>query len=387
MLRFGTRKVISLVETESLRYWVGFNLAKGVGPVRFRALLEKFGDAKSAWHASPPALRDARLDHRALDSLLRTRSGANLDAALRQIERAGAWVLTLEDAEYPPLLRTVLDSPPLLYVRGTLTERDHAALAVVGTRRATAYGKTITEEVVGPLARAGFTIVSGLAHGIDSVAHRTALNVGGRTIAALPCGIDKIYPPEHRQLADDIAANGALISELAPGEPAERMHFPPRNRIISGLCLGTLVVEAPERSGALSTADLALEQGREVFAVPGNALSPASMGTNMLLRAGATMVTSAEDVLTALGITLPPERRAAPGERKPTSKPPASKPIPQGANDVEAQILQLLAVEPQHIDILARRVELPIQQVSSTLTILELKGLVYQVGVMQYALA
>ncbi|MCC7448138.1 MAG: DNA-protecting protein DprA [Anaerolineae bacterium] len=363
-----------------LRYWVGFNRAKGIGPIRLRALLTYFGDIETAWNASPKDLQAAGLDQRSLTSLLSTRSTCDLDAELRAIERAGAWVLTLEDTAYPPLLRQIPDPPPILYGKGTLTEADNRAIAVVGTRRATVYGKTMTEELVDPLARHGFTIVSGLARGIDSTAHQIALNVGGRTLAVMANGIDRIYPPENRQLAEAIVAQGALLSELPLGEPPESKHFAPRNRIVSGLSLGTVVIEAAEHSGALMTANQALEQGRDVFAVPGNALSPASRGTNALIQTGAIMVTRAQDILDELNLD-------AVSQIRPLAHASQSVIDPLIENETEALVLRYLSAEPQHIDDVAHQSGLSVVQVSSTLTILELRGLVRQMGSMQYALA
>ncbi len=362
----------------TLKYWIGFNRAKGIGPIRLRALIHHFGDVEAAWRASPEALQAAGLDQRTLHSLLSTRATCDLDAELRAVERAGARIMTIDDADYPALLKKIYDPPAVLYVKGTLIESDCRAIAVVGTRRATSYGKTMTQEIVGPLARQGLTIVSGLARGIDAVAHRAALDVGGRTIAILANGIDQVYPPEHRTLAEEIVEHGALLTELPIGARPESQHFAPRNRIVSGLCLGTVVVEAAEKSGALMTANLALDQGRDVFAVPGNALSPASKGTNALIQAGARMVTSAEDILLEL----------APGATIAELTPQVTADVePFAANEIEAAILDRLSVEPQHIDDLVHQSGLSVWQVSSTLTILETRGLVEQVGIMQYALA
>src|SRR5450432_793955 len=243
-------------------------------------LTDYFGDIERAWFASADQLRSAGLDQRSLQSLLTTRTGCNLDDELKAIVSVGARAITLEDAEYPAPLRNIPDPPALLYVKGSLLESDQKALAVVGTRRATSYGKTMTRGIVEPLAQAGVVIVSGLERGIDTEAHQTALDSGGRTLAVMATGIERVYPSQNQRLAETIQAHGALLTELPLGEPPESRHFAPRNRIVSGLSLGTLVVEAAERSGALLTANLALDQGREVFAVPGNALSPASNPLN-----------------------------------------------------------------------------------------------------------
>ncbi len=365
------------MDARLLRCWIGFNRAKGIGPIRQRMLTEHFGSIELAWNAPAQKLQEAGLDQRSLQSLLSTRSTFDFDAEMRAIERAGAWVLTLEDAQYPPLLRQIPDPPPLLYVKGTLTESDWNAIAVVGTRRATTYGKTMTHDLVEPLARLGITIVSGLARGIDATAHETALEAGGRTIAVMANGIDRVYPPEHRQLAESIMANGALISELPIGEPAESSHFAPRNRIVSGMSLGTLVVEAAEHSGALMTANLAVDQGREVFAVPGNALSSASKGTNTLIQNGAKMVLEVKDILNELKLDVSvPETRIQ----------PSAPDIPKVEGETEIILLRNLSGEPQHIDNLLHETGLPISAIVGTLTLLELKGLVRQEGVLLYAL-
>jgi DNA processing protein len=365
------------MDARLLRYWIGFNRAKGIGPIRQRMLTEHFGSIELAWNASPQKLQQAGLDQRSLQSLLSTRTTFDFDAEMRAIERAGAWVLTLEDAQYPPLLRQIPDPPPLLYVKGTLSESDWNAMAVVGTRRATTYGKTMTHDLVEPMARLGITIVSGLARGIDATAHETALEAGGRTIAVMANGIDRVYPPEHRQLAESITANGALISELPIGEPAESSHFAPRNRIVSGMSHGTLVVEAAEHSGALMTANLAVDQGREVFAVPGNALSSASKGTNTLIQNGAKMVLEVKDILNELKLDVSvPETRIQ----------PSAPDVPKVEGETEIILLRNLSGEPQHIDNLLHETGLPISTVVGNLTLLELKGLVRQEGVLLYAL-
>jgi DNA processing protein len=384
---FTSRAVeIESLGGQSLKYWLGFNRAKGIGPIRLRALIQHFGDIETAWNAAPGALQAAGVDQRALASLISTRASCNLDDELRAVERAGARVITIEDAEYPDLLKTIYDPPPVLYIKGMLTEADSRAIAIVGTRRASSYGKMMAREIVEPLARQGITIVSGLARGIDAVAHEAAVDAGGRTIAVMATGIDQIYPREHQRLAEAIAEHGALLSELPLGSRPESRHFAPRNRIVSGLSLGTVVVEAAEHSGALLTANQALEQGREVFAVPGNVLSPVSRGTNSLIQAGARMATSADDILSELRLD-----RAAPSTGARVHTAPIRiemvSIVENELDDTELTIMRLLSAEPQNIDDLAHQCGLPVRKVSSTLTILETKGLIAQVGIMQYALA
>ena len=355
-----------------LTYWVGFNIVRGVGPARFRLLLDHFGSLQAAWQASEETLSAAGLDRRAIANLIETRTKHDLDRTLESIFAAGVQVLTWEDESYPSPLRNIHDAPPVLYVKGALIEADSWALAVVGTRKATTYGRHMTEELVGTLARSGLTIVSGLAKGIDAIAHRAALEAGGRTLAVFGCGVDVIFPADHRALAEEIAQAGALISDYPLSTQPEAGNFPPRNRIISGLSLGVLVTEAGERSGALITADYANNQGRDVFAVPGNVTSPSSLGTNRLIQDGARLVISADDILTELNLGMAVQQaevRAA---------------IP--TTDVEARLLAILAAGPIHIDELCRQSSMSIAEISSTLTLMELKGLVCQVGAMQYTI-
>ncbi len=356
-----------------LRYWVGFNIVRGIGPTRLRALLDYFGDVERAWHAPAEELCSAGLDRRSLQNLLAARAALDLDRELQQIAAVGAQVLTWESPGYPRLLREIADPPPVLYVKGAITEEDAWAVAVVGTRRASAYGRQVTRQLTTALARSGITVVSGLARGIDGEAHRAALQAGGRTIAVLGCGIDRIYPPEHRKLAGEIIARGALVSDYPLRTPPEGPNFPPRNRIISGLSLGVLVTEAGVRSGALITAGYAGEQGRDVFAVPGSILMRGSAGTNALIQDGAKVVLRPEDILEELNLTMVTEQAEA------------RQVLP--ADETEAALLAHLSAEPTHVDELRRQVGLPIAQVTSTLALMELKGMVRQMGGMKYVVA
>ncbi|MBO9308797.1 MAG: DNA-processing protein DprA [Chloroflexi bacterium] len=365
------------VSAEALHGWLGFNQVRGVRWTHLRALLERYQTLEAAWRAPAEALRAAGLTKQALEALLRVRQTYDPEAALRQLKRLGVRLLPITDPDYPPLLRQIADPPPLLYVRGTLQAADQNALAVVGTRNATEYGKRMTAHIVEPLASQGVTIISGLAHGIDSAAHRAALRAGGRTIAVLPCGIDRVYPADQSALAAQIMESGCLISEFPLGTKAERHNFPQRNRVISGLAYGVLVVEAAEKSGALITVDCALEQGREVFAVPGNALSPASSGTNALIRSGATLTTSAADILQVLAPSTPAAMK--PSQVQPVRYTPES--------DDEACVLRYLEVDQaKHIDEIVRQSGLAASRVSAVLTVLEVKGVVCQTGAQRYSL-
>ena len=356
-----------------LRFWVGFSLIPGIGPVRIQRLLDYFGDLALAWLADRRELARAGLDAKTVETVAARRREIDLDGAMAKIERLGLRVLTLADPAYPEPLRHIYGPPPLLYLRGELAAADQWAVAVVGTRRATSYGREVAERLAGELARAGVTIVSGLAKGIDSQAHRGALAAGGRTIAVLGSGPDVVYPAENAALARRIVEQGALVTEHPPGTPPDAANFPARNRIISGLSRGVLVVEAGETSGALITADFALDQGRDVFAVPGNIFWPTSVGTHKLIQQGAKLVRIVDDILQELHL----------GEVHQQLE--MRQLLPE--NETEAQLLQLLSVESQHIDELVRRSGLPAHLVSATLTMMELKGMARHVGGMQYVAA
>lgn len=277
--------------------------------------------------------------------------------------------LTLEDSAYPAVLREIADPPEPLYVRGTLDEQDRAAVAVVGARRASAYGLAVAEWLGRELVRHRVTVVSGMARGIDGAAHRGALMAGGRTIAVLGCGPDVVYPAEHVDLMGQIIESGAVVTEFPPGTPPLPHHFPQRNRIISGLSLGVVVIEGRERSGALVTADFALDQGREVFAVPGSIFGETSYLPHRLLQEGAKPVTTVDDILTELRL---PQR---------VDQIPALVPALDG---VEAIVFAQLDFDPRHIDALAERSALPVAEVGRALLVLELRGLVRTLAGQRY---
>lgn len=355
---------------DSRKYWIGFNLVKGIGAARLRALLDYFGDVSAAWEASPRSLEEAGLTSRLVESLQQVRASDAPARLWEQIQAQGIQVLTWDDAAYPRRLKEIDQPPPVLYIRGGLLEEDQWAVAVVGTRRVTPYGQQVTHELVSELARNGVTIVSGLARGTDGIAHQSAVRAGGRTLAVLGSGVDRIYPPEHRRLSDQIAGQGALISDYPPGTEPEASNFPPRNRIISGLSLAVVVIEAGIKSGALITAAFAAEQGRQVFAVPGNIYAPQSKGTNVLIQEGAHILLDAQTILETLSLSQVGEYRTA------------RSVLP--ADATEAQLYTILSHEPQHVDEIRARAGLPIEQVSATLTMMELKGMVRQVGGMRY---
>ena len=353
-------------------YWVAFNLVKGIGAVRLRAVLDHFGSLEVAWQAPVDGLRNAGLPGRILENLLRIRKDLSLEALWDKIERQGIQVITWEDPEYPRRLIQIDQPPPVLFVKGSLLPQDEWSVAVVGTRRVTSYRRQVAEELGAFLARSGITVVSGLARGVDRLAHEAALKAGGRTIAVLGSGVDVIYPPEHVPLAGKIAAQGAIVSDYPAGTPPDAANFPPRNRIISGLSLATVIVEAGDASGALITSTFAAEQGREVFAVPGSIYSPQSKGANRLILQGAHPLLKYEQILEELNLGNVQEHHEA------------RSLLP--SDDVEARLLDLLEDEPKHVDDICASSGLPIDQVSATLTIMELKGMVRQSGGMNFSI-
>jgi len=361
------------VSEQEIRYWVGFSKVQGIGSARMRALLDYFGDLETAWGAAAHDLQQAGIDRRSLAHLLKARQELDLGAELERLERARVHVVTWNDPAYPANLRHVYNAPALLYLRGEIEPRDEFAVAVVGTRQASMYGKEAARMLGVGLARAGVTVVSGMARGIDTVAQHACLEAGGRSIAVLGCGVDVVYPRENARLAAEIVEKGALVSEYPLGTQPEAGNFPPRNRIISGLSLGTVVVEAGLSSGALITADFAAEQGRDVFAVPGPIFARGSQGPNRLIQQGAKLVGGVAEVLEELNLTMVSEQALA------------RTVVPD--NQTEALLLAHLSAEPVHVDELGQVVRLPIAEVSSTLALMELKGMVRQVGGMNYVLA
>lgn len=351
-------------------FWMGLNLVNGIGAVRFQKLLDHFGDARTAWEAPPAALQSVELTQKVMENLIQVRASVDLLAIWEQLEKLKINLLTWMDENYPRRLKEISQPPPVLYVRGEIIPKDEWAVAVVGTRKLSPYGRQVAEEVAGFLARNGVTVVSGLARGIDSVAHRAALNAGGRSIAVLGNGVDHIYPAENSNLAEKMIENGALISDYPLGTPPDAAHFPIRNRIISGLSIATVIVEAGQKSGALITAEFAANQGRDVFAVPGKIFAPQSKGTNRLIRDGAHPLLNPEDLMAALDLTMVTEHQTA------------RTVLP--ADATEAALFKVLGHEPKHVDEIGMLAKMPIEQVSATLALMELKGIVRQVGGMQY---
>ena len=355
-----------------LPFWIAFSQVPTVGRVRIGALEQRFDTLENAWAASEGQLRSAGLDANVVSSIVSSRREIDPSREHERVMNAGVRALTWHDADYPTPLRDIDDLPPVIYIKGTYGESDRRSVTVVGTRRPTAYGKEAATHLAGDLAKAGVTVVSGLARGIDSVAHRASLAAGGRTLAVLGSGLDVVYPPEHARLLDEIVEQGAALSEFALGTKPEARNFPRRNRLLSGLSLATLVIEAGEGSGTLSTVRFALEQNRDVFCVPGSIYSPASRLTNRLVQEGAKLVMDVDDVLEELSLAVAPEQQLL---------------LPEALaveNEDEAAVLNALEFEPVHIDELSRATGLPITRVVSALMVMEIKGQVWQVGRMNY---
>ena len=350
------------------KYWIGFSLVKGIGPVRMARLTDSFGDLESAWSAPLPDLMACGLGRKVVENLALLRKGIDLDGYIAAMEKKGIKAVFSDSPDYPANLAEIEQKPPVLYYKGTITGQDTLSVGIVGTRKVTYYGKQVTEELATRLAQAGATVVSGLARGVDAVAHQSALRAKGRTLAVLGSGVDVIYPPEHRKLADEIIENGALISDYPPGTEPDRVNFPPRNRIISGLSRAVVVVEAGQKSGALITANFAADQGRETYAVPGSIYSPESVGTNTLLANGANIYLGAADLLADLSLQA--------GATNSTVK--------HHFDGLELALMEQLGTEPQHIDDICANAGIPVEKGMALLTILELNGFINQVGVMNY---
>lgn len=351
-------------------YFVAVSAAPGIGPARFQLLLDHFGKAQTVWELPEKDVRKI-LGEKLSEPFIHYRSNTDPTNLITKITETGVKITTLEDKDYPYRLKTVDQPPPVLFWKGDYLPIDQKAIAVVGSRKATSYGKEVTESLVTALVGEGFTIVSGLARGVDSLAHKAALACGSRTIAVLGGGLGNIYPSENEKLATQISEQGAVLSEYLPQQPSVPGNFPARNRIISGLSLGVVVTEATEDSGSLITAGFAAEQGREVFAVPGPIYSKLAAGPASLIKQGAKLVMGIDDILEELKL-----------ERSLGLKVKQAK----GDSPEEQEVVDLLQDGAVHVDDLSRKLKLPIQKVSTTLSMLELKGLVKALGGGSYTL-
>ncbi|MBF0616025.1 MAG: DNA-protecting protein DprA [Nitrospirae bacterium] len=383
-----------------IKHWLALSAIKNVGPGTVRKLLAHFKTPENIFKATLTELKavEGVKSFRA-ESVKNFNSWDAVELALKKIEQNGIKVFCYLEDDYPEMLKPFPDSPPLLFVKGDIVREDRYAIAIVGTRKLSHYGQKVAEKFTGELVDMGFTIVSGMARGIDTIAHREALKCNGRTIAVLGTGIDIAYPPENLWLMQRIAENGAVVSEFLPGTRPQRENFPIRNRIISALSLGVLVVEAGQRSGALITANFALEQGKEVFAVPGNVLSLSAQGSHSLIQSGAKLVNNACDILGELGDLIkayikerkenPPVKRNAEkskttaAEKRKVSAHDSlrttsdEKPVSEQSDDGK-KVFSVLGFESMHVDEIIRKTLLPAHKVLNVLLELELKGLVKQ---------
>ena len=350
-------------------FWLAFSYVRGIGAVRFRKLLNFFGDLALAWGANKSELVTAGLTEKVAAAVIETRKTLDLDQLLEDLNKKEINFLTWNSSDYPRYLKEIAQPPPVLYYRGSITPQDDLAVAIVGTRNVTKYGKQITQDTAAWLASNNISVVSGLARGVDGLAHKAALDVGGRTIAVLGSGVDVIYPPEHRKLAEEIRQNGAIVSDYPPGTKPDGINFPPRNRIISGLSRATVVIEAGERSGALITAKFALDQGREIFAVPGSVLSQMSKGTNQLISEGATPMTNPAIITQMLNLTG-------------IARKPKLERVVLSQN--EENILRILGAESLHIDEICSLTSMGIEKLTADLTLLELRGIIERENGMEY---
>lgn len=339
----------------------------GVGTATFNYLLKSFKQLRKFWEAPTEKIDNLKIDTKTRQNIIDFRQKVEPKVYLETVYERGIKVVSVVDRDYPANLRQITDAPPVLYYKGSLLPKDDLAIAIVGARYATVYGRQVTEKLAYELVSNGLTIVSGLARGIDSIAHRSAIDAGGRTIAVLGNGLDLVYPPENKSLADQITQNGALVSEFPLGFPSMPSNFPARNRIIAGLSLGVVVTEAAIDSGSLITAGQAAEQGREVFAVPGPITSKMSAGANNLIKEGVHPTTEAADILSILDI----ERKQRLVESKKEVKP---------KDKTETKILEILNGGTRHIDKLVQESGLAIDKISAALSMMELRGLVKNYG-------
>lgn len=352
----------------NIPYLLALHSIDGFGPIRLKAIVDYFKDPKLAWEANTKEIRAIGIPQTAIDLLVETRKTLNPEIYAGSIKNSGIKWMSIFDEDYPKLLKQIYDPPIVLYYKGEILPTDEKAVAVVGTRKITGYGRIVTEQFTKGLALAGLTIVSGLARGVDSEAHKTAVRENGRTLAVLGGGLNKIFPPENEKLVREIASGfGAVLSEFPPDYPSLPGNFPARNRIISGLSLAVLVTEAAEDSGSLITARLALEQGREVFAVPGPITSTLSIGPIELIREGARPVMDAKEILEELGLD-----KIQSANLKVQSVADFS--------EEEKKVLEILENETRHIDEIGRQLNVPSAKISALLLKMEISGLVQSMG-------
>jgi DNA processing protein len=353
-----------------VKHLLAINRIENIGPVTIKKLWEHFGSIENAWGARvEDILKIDGIKKNAVDAFVQNRDTINLDQELENIQKNKIKVLTLEDDAYPTALKNIYAPPPVLYVKGNIDKIGDKIISIVGTRRASRYGREIAKKLAYELSAVGFTIVSGLAAGIDTSAHQGALEAGGKTLAVFGCGVDVVYPSSNIGLAKEIESSGALLSEFPLGSGPDKGTFPRRNRVISGLSLGTIVIEGHYTSGAMITAKYALEQGREVFAVPGNVELEQSKGPHWLIKNGAKLVETVDDVLEELNMVSPGPRPEAQGSRLKDYS---------NLSDEQKKIVEVLSMEPKHIDKISVETSFPTPQISSLLMMLEVTKVIRQ---------
>tara|TARA_B100000315_G_scaffold156954_1_gene145496 strand:+ start:5580 stop:6683 length:1104 start_codon:yes stop_codon:yes gene_type:complete len=356
---------------EKKYYWLALNMVPGIGRKLYHRLINHFHSPEKVFQA--PNSQLLQIEGMG-ENLVKAITSFKLDEVIERekklVELNRASILTFQDNIYPENLKKIYDPPPVLYMKGSIAKMDNVAVAIVGTRIPSRYGKLVTEKISAELAKRGVTIISGMASGIDSIAHRSAIAARGRTLAVFGCGVNMTYPTENINLKEMIIENGAVLSEFPMNTRPERTNFPMRNRIISGLSLGTIVIEAAEKSGALITSDFALEQGKDVFAVPGNINSPKSKGTNRLIKMGAKLVESADDIIEEFPYEVKMLLQTVSKQKEKTD-------LPELSVD-EKKIYSLLSEEETHIDTLIQESNMPSQKVSALLIQMELKDVIKQ---------
>jgi DNA processing protein len=356
----------------NVKYWVWLSTITGLGSRKYTQLIEKFGDPEVIWNLTKGELEKIDFIPKVIiNNIIDPKFKNSINEHMERIYKNNIKIFTIKDDLYPVFLKNIHDPPIVIYVKGTL-KLNEKAIAVVGSRKATPYGLKMAEIISCELTKCGITVISGMARGIDSSAHSGALASGGRTIAVLGCGLDKAYPPENDKLMKRIEEAGAVISEYVPGVKPLAQNFPARNRIISGISMGVVVIEANEKSGSLITAEFALEQGREVFALPGNVNSAFSIGTNKLIRDGAKIVTGIEDILEEVNVFRSSAMNIF--EHKEIEKVRLLKSLEPD----ERRLAECLSEEPLHIDVLVEKSGLEIRTVNAILVMLELKGIIDQ---------
>jgi len=371
-----------MMERQELKYWLAWNKVKEIGPIRFANLMKAFSSLEEAWYSKPGTKKFMKILHIGESTWKKIeleKQRIDPDSELAMLDKMKVNVITIKEEGYPALLKNIYDPPPIIYYRGDFIKimKRKTGIAIVGSRKATYYGRKVAREIAAELASRGYIIISGLARGIDTNAHLGSLEAKGQTIAVLGCGIDRIYPAENRSLAYRIIENGAVISEFPIYTKPEKSNFPRRNRIISGLTAGTLVVEASEKSGALITADFALDQGREVFAIPGSIHSFLSRGCHNLIKQGAKLVYSYQDILEE----FEEKSEISKGEEGTVKE---KRMIQENLTDHEKNFLKYISIEPLHIDEIADLTELSHALVSEILLSLELKNIIREIEGKRY---